>query len=95
MSEHIVPRTVYFAVFGALMVLTAATVAVAFVDLGVLNPLIAMAIATLKAVLVVLFFMHVKYSSRLTQIIIVSGLLWFGILVVLILGDYFTRGWDL
>ena len=65
MSNHVVPLRVYFSVFGALMVLTAITVAVAFFDLGVLNNVVALGIAGLKATLVILYFMHVRYSGRL------------------------------
>lgn len=93
MSEHVVPRSVYFAVFGALMVLTATTTAVSFVDLGPWNTVVALAIAFFKATLVVLFFMHVKYSPRLTQITVAGGLLWLAILILITLSDFMTRGW--
>jgi cytochrome c oxidase subunit 4 len=94
MSEHIVSRKVYFAIFGALMVGTAATVAVAFIDLGgQLNTVLALTIAVIKATLVVLYFMHVRYSSRLTWVIVGSGLFWLGILFALTLSDYLSRGW--
>jgi cytochrome c oxidase subunit 4 len=93
MSEHAVPRSVYFAVFGALMVLTATTTAVSFVDLGPWNTVVALGIAFLKATLVVLFFMHVKYSPRLTQITVAGGLLWLAILILITLSDFMTRGW--
>ena len=93
MSEHVVPRSVYFAVFGALMVLTATTTAVSFVDLGPWNTVVALAIAFFKATLVVLFFMHVKYSPRLTQITAGGGLLWLAILILITLSDFMTRGW--
>ena len=63
-EEHVVPKTVYLTIFGALMVLTLVTVVVAFVDLGNLNVMVAMTVAVIKASLVVLFFMHVKYASR-------------------------------
>ena len=93
MSEHVVPRSVYFLVFGALMVLTATTTAVSFVDLGPWNTVVALGIAFLKATLVVLFFMHVKYSPRLTQITVGGGLLWLAILILITLSDFMTRGW--
>ena len=93
MSEHVVPRSVYFLVFGALMVLTATTTAVSFVDLGPWNTVVALGIAFLKATLVVLFFMHVKYSPRLTQITVAGGLLWLAILILITLSDFMTRGW--
>ena len=94
MSEnHIIPIKVYLAIFSALMVLTVVTVWVAFHDWGVWNPVIALGIASFKATLVVLYFMHVKYSSKLTQLIIVAALFWFLILVAFTLSDYLTRGW--
>jgi len=92
-SEHVVPRKVYFAVFVALLVLTAITTAVAFVDLGPWNTVVALGIAFLKATLVALFFMHVKYSPRLTQIVVAGGIFWLAILIVLTLSDFVTRGW--
>jgi cytochrome c oxidase subunit IV len=93
MTQHVVPRKIYFAVFAALIVLTATTTAVSFVDLGPWNTVVALGIAFLKATLVVLFFMHVKYSPRLTQITIAGGLFWLAILLVLTLSDFMTRGW--
>ena len=91
--EHIVPKRIYFVIFAALMVLTAVTVWVAFYDLGVLNTVIAMTIAVIKATLVVLYFMHLRYSSRLTQVVAAAAILWLVILIVLTLADYFTRAW--
>ena len=90
---HVVPLRVYLLVFASLLVLTATTVAAAFVDLGALNNVVAMAIAALKAVLVVLFFMHVRYSTRLTGLVIGSGLFALAIMIGLTLIDYATRGW--
>ena len=90
---HVVPPRVYFAVFAALIVLTATTTAVSFLDLGPWNTVVALGIAFLKATLVVLFFMHVKYSPRLTQIVIAGGLFWLAILLALTLSDFMTRGW--
>jgi cytochrome c oxidase subunit 4 len=90
---HVVPRKVYFAVFATLMVLTAVTVFVAFRNLGPWNTVVAMGIAVTKATLVVLYFMHLRYSDRLTRIVIASGFFWFGILVVLALSDYISRPW--
>jgi len=92
-SGHVVPRKVYYAVFAALLVLTAVTTAVAFVDLGPWNTVVALGIAFLKATLVALFFMHVKYSTRLTQIIVAGGIFWLAILIVLTLSDFVSRGW--
>lgn len=93
MSEHIVPRRTYYLIFATLMVCTAITVAVAFVDLGPLNTVVALAVAVFKATLVVLFFMHVKYSTRLTWAVVIGSVFWFGILMALTMGDYLTRGW--
>ena len=93
MSEHIVSRKIYFAVFGALIVLTGVTVVVALKDLGRLNVVVALAIAVTKAVLVTLYFMHIKYSKRLTQVVVAAGFLWLLILIGLTLSDYLTRGW--
>lgn len=92
MSGHAGSLKTYYAIFASLMVLTVVTVAVAFIDLGSMNDVVAMAIATFKASLVLLFFMHVKESSALTWIAILSGLFWFGIMVLFILSDIFTRG---
>ena len=93
MAEHVVPKKVYYNVFGVLIVLTAVTTLVAFADLGPFNTIVALTIAVSKAVLVVLFFMHVRYSSRLTWIVLASGLFWLAILLSLTLSDYFTRAW--
>ncbi len=102
MSTHVVPTRIYFRVFAALMVLFVLTVAVAFVDFkhlmpfpggGVINDIVAMIIAFSKAAIVVLFFMHVRYSSRLTWMFAAAGLIWFAILISLTLSDYFTRHW--
>ena len=93
MSEHVVPARTYYLIFLILMVCTSITVAVAFVDLGPLNTVVAMTIAVLKATLVVLFFMHVKYSTRLTWAVVLGSVFWLGILLALTLGDYLTRSW--
>ena len=92
-GAHVVPAGVYLAVFAALMVLTAVTTTAAFHDLGPLNNVVALGIATLKAALVVLFFMHVRYGTRLTPLVITAGLFWLAILIALSLTDYLTRGW--
>jgi cytochrome c oxidase subunit 4 len=92
-STHVVPVRIYLLVFFALLVLTGTTVGVAFVDLGILNNVVALGIAALKATLVILFFMGVRYSTRLTALVLVSGVLWLGIFVGLTLVDYASRGW--
>jgi cytochrome c oxidase subunit IV len=94
MTPHVVPLRTYFAVFGTLMVCTALTIAIAFVDLPFgLNAVAALAIALFKATLIALFFMHVKYGSRLTAAVIGGSVFWFAILVALTMGDYLTRSW--
>jgi cytochrome c oxidase subunit IV len=92
-SVHVSPLSTYLSIFAALMVLSAITVAAAFVDLGQANSIVAMAIAGLKATLVILFFMHVKYSSRLTKLTVVLSLFFVAILFAETLMDYATRGW--
>lgn len=92
MSVHVSPVRTYLLVFTALMVGTAITVAAAFVHLGPLNNVVAMGIAITKAALVVMFFMHVKYSSRMIALCVVSGVFWLTVLFVLTLSDYLTRG---
>ncbi|MFL6214329.1 MAG: cytochrome C oxidase subunit IV family protein [Blastocatellia bacterium] len=91
MSEHVVSPKIYVSVFLALMVFTVLTVVVANFDLGRANVLIALTIAVIKATMVVLFFMHVYWSSRLTKVIVVAGLFWLVIMVALTLSDYLTR----
>jgi cytochrome c oxidase subunit 4 len=94
MSEHVVSKKLYYVIFGSLMVLTVLTVIVARIDLGHgLNDVVALTIAVAKALLVVLYFMHVRYSSRLTWVFVAAGFFWLGIMIVLTLSDYLTRGW--
>jgi cytochrome c oxidase subunit IV len=90
------PLMVYILVFVALLVLVAVTIGVAGIELGPLNFLVALSIASIKAVLIVLYFMHVRWSSRLVWIFAGAGFLWLGLLVFMTLNDYFTRGpWGL
>ena len=94
MSEHhVVPVKTYLAIFGILMLGTAITVAAAFVDLGAFNNVVMLGIAIFKATLVVLFFMHVKYGTRLTWAVVAGSIFWLGILLTLTLSDYLTRAW--
>ena len=93
MSEHIVPRTTYFSVFAALLVGTALTVIAANIDFGRMNDVIAITIAVTKMMLVLLFFMHVRYSSRLIWVIVASMFFWLLILLLLTLTDYTSRDW--
>lgn len=93
MAPHIVPTRTYYQVFAALLILTGITVGVAFLDLGRLNAIVALAIAVGKALLVVLIFMHLRTSSRLTWIVVAGGAFWLLLLITLTLSDYLTRGW--
>ena len=94
MSEHIVPVRIYVMIFLSLLVGTALTVMAAFVDFPwQLNTIVAMTIATAKATLVVLYFMHVRYSARLVWVIVAAALFWVAILFAFTLGDFYTRGW--
>ena len=94
MSEHIVPVKVYLVIFLSLLLGTALTVIAAFYDFPwQLNTIIALTIASVKATLVVLYFMHVRYGSRLVWVIVISALFWLGILFALTFSDYATREW--
>jgi cytochrome c oxidase subunit 4 len=95
MSEHVVSWKVYLAVFAALVGLTAVTVVVTGFDFGPLNLIVALGVALTKASLVVLYFMHARYSPRLTGVVIASGIAFFVILVFLTLTDYLSRPWPL
>jgi cytochrome c oxidase subunit IV len=91
--HHIVSPRVYVTILLALLVGTAVTVGASYVDMGPLNPVIALAIAATKMILVVLFFMHVKYSTKLTKLTVGAGLFTFLVLVGMTLSDYWTRAW--
>ena len=93
MSVHVSPVRTYVLIFLALMVGTALTVFAAFQNLGPLNNVVMLTIALIKATLVVMYFMHVRYSSRLSTMTIVAGLFFLLILFSLTLADYATRGW--
>ena len=93
MAGHVVSVRIYLLVFLSLIVLTGITTGVAFVDLGPLNTVVALAIAVCKMVLVILFFMHVRYSGPLTKIVVVAAFFWLLILISLILSDFQTRNW--
>jgi cytochrome c oxidase subunit 4 len=93
MSGHVAPKSMYYWVFAALIVGTALTVGVAFLDLGALNNVLMLGIAMTKALLVILFFMHVRWSTRLTWVVAASGFVWLVILFGLTMADYLTRGW--
>jgi cytochrome c oxidase subunit 4 len=91
-TRHVVTPRTYVTIFLALMVLTAVTVGAAYIDLGPFNTLVALVIACTKMLLVVLFFMHVRYSSRLTWAVVAAGFFWLALLLLLTLSDYVTRG---
>lgn len=91
-EHHIVPLSTYYKVFAALMVLLLITVAAAQIDLGAFNVPIAVGIAVAKAVLIILFFMHVKYSSKLVWVFSGAAFVFVGIMFALTMSDYFTRG---
>ena len=93
MFEHVHPKFFYVKVFLALIILTALTTAVAYVDLGALNTVAALLIAVIKASLVVLFFMHLKEQSGMTRVVIVAAALWLAVFIVITLSDRFTRHW--
>lgn len=92
-SEHIDSVKIYVVVLLGLLCLTVVTTLVAFVDLGNFSVVVALAIAVVKMLLVALFFMHLRYSTTLTRLVIVGGLMWLAILLLLTLSDFFTRGW--
>ena len=90
--SHIAPKSMYYGIFGTLMVLTVVTVFAAFNDLGILNFPVAIGIAITKATLVILFFMHAKFSSRLTKLFVGMSFFFLLILFSLTLTDYLSRG---
>jgi cytochrome c oxidase subunit 4 len=94
-TEHIVPISTYVLVFLALMVGTGLTTWVATIDLGRWNTVAALTIAVVKMILVVLFFMHVKYATGLTRIVILAGFFWLGIMITLSCSDELTRTWEI
>lgn len=93
-THHVVPVSTYNIIFFWLMVLLVLTLVAAMFDFpGALNIIVAVTIATIKAALVILYFMHVKYSSRLVQVFAGAALVWLIIMFALTLADYFTRNW--
>jgi cytochrome c oxidase subunit 4 len=93
MNGHIDSVKTYVGVLIALLIFTAVTTAVARVDLGPFSVVVALVIACCKMLLVALFFMHIRHSNQLTRLVVLGGLLWLGILLVLTLSDFATRGW--
>jgi len=94
-EHHIVTPVQYAMVFGTLLLGTALTVLAANIDLGVFNPIIALGIASFKAVVVILFFMHVKYQSNLIKMTVGAGFFTFLVLITMTLSDYISRAWGL
>ena len=93
MSEHILDKKIYFRVFAALMALLGATVVIAYIHLGKLNIIVALTIAVIKMTLIILYFMHVRYSSRILWVFVGAGFFWLMILFALSFSDFLTRGW--
>jgi cytochrome c oxidase subunit 4 len=91
--HHIVSPIVYVIIGASLLVLTGTTVWASYQEWGVFNPIVALGIAVIKAMLVVLFFMHVKYSTKLTKLTVGAGIFTFLVLVGMTLADYMTRAW--
>jgi cytochrome c oxidase subunit 4 len=92
-AGHVAPKSLYYTIFLALIVGTVITVAVAFVDLGAFNNVVMLTIACAKALLVVLFFMHVRWGTRLTWVVAGAGFFWLLILFSITMADYMSRGW--
>lgn len=92
-QDHIVSPKIYAIVAVALLVLTATTAGVSYIELGVFNAIVALAIAVIKAMIVVLFFMHLKYSSKLTKLTAISGIFIFLGLISMTMADYISRAW--
>jgi cytochrome c oxidase subunit 4 len=93
MSGHVAPKSLYYTVFIALIIGTGLTVLAAEIDLGALNNVVMIAIAGTKALLVILFFLHVRWSTRLTWVVAGSGFFWLLILFGITMADYMSRGW--
>jgi len=92
-QHHIVSPVIYLVVFLSLLFFTGLTVGASFIEMHIFNPIVAIAIACVKAVIVVLFFMHVKYSSKLTKLTVFAGIFTFLTLIGMTLADYFSRAW--
>lgn len=93
MPDKIISTRTYLTVCVSLLVLTALTVGASLLPLGRLHAPLALGIAAAKAVLILLYFMHLRYSQGLTRIVLLAGVLWFGILLAGTLDDALTRGW--
>jgi cytochrome c oxidase subunit IV len=93
MEAHVVSKKLYFLIFGTLLVFTGVTTGVAYIDLGQWNTIVALIIACCKATLVILFFMHLRWSAHLMRIVVLSVLLWLAIMISLTTTDFVSRGW--
>ena len=93
MTRHIVPARTYVLVAAALLALTLVTTEVARINLGAMNALVAMLIATVKTLLVVLIFMHMKWSNYRSRVVAAVGLFWLAVMILLTISDYRTRSW--
>ena len=91
-AHHVLPLRTYFFVFGALLALTGTTTAIAYMDLGAANTPVALTIASIKVVIVMLWFMHLRYSSKLVQLFAAAGFAWLAVLFAFMLSDILTRG---
>ncbi len=94
-AHVVVSPKVYVVIFSLLLVFTAITVGASYLELGVFNAVVALAIAVIKAVLVILFFMHVRYSSKLTMLTVGAGFFTFIVLITMTMTDYISRAWGL
>jgi cytochrome c oxidase subunit 4 len=94
-DHHIVTPVTYAIVYVTLLVFTGITVLAAFKNLGIFNPIVALAIACTKGVIVILFFMHVKYQSKLIKLTVGAGFFTFLVLITMTLSDYISRAWGL
>lgn len=93
MYERVTPKLTYFSVGAVLLILTVITYQIAFINLGPWSTVVALGIATSKALLIVLFFMHARYSTGLTWLVIVAAVAWLALLVVGTMDDFVTRSW--
>ena len=91
--QHVIPSGIYVGIWAVLMILTGVTVFASFLELGNFNIVLALVIATIKATLVVLFFMHLYYSSKLTKVTVIAAIFFLFLLLALSMTDYLTRSW--
>jgi cytochrome c oxidase subunit IV len=94
-DHQIITPATYAIVFVTLLAFTGITVGAAYIDLGIFNPVVALAIASFKAVVVILFFMHVKYQSKLIKLTVGAGFFTFFVLITMTMSDYVSRAWGL